>query len=213
MPLTRLELNYSNFDDYLASLGKATRKNLRRKFRDAEQSGKIDLEIVTDISPYVDEIYPLYLQVYERSSLRFEKLTKEYLSALGRQMPDKVRFFLWRQSEKVIAFAVYLVQDAGIHSEYIGFDYRVAFDLNLYYLVFRDTMEWGIANGYKWFGSTGLNYDPKFHLRQSLDPVDLYVRHTSGVINAVLHRVLPLIEPTRYDKTLRQFPNYKDLWG
>ena len=39
------------------------------------------------------------------------------------------------------------------------------------------------------------------------------LRHTSGFINAALRRVLPLIEPTRYDKTLRQFPNYKDLWG
>ena len=215
MPMTRLNIEYKSFEDYLNRvISPRTRGKLRRKLRQAARAEPaVQMSVVQDVSPIVDEIYPLYLQVYERSSLRFEKLTKEYLSALGRQMPDKVRFFLWRQSEKVIAFAVYLVQDAGIHSEYIGFDYRVAFDLNLYYLVFRDTMEWGIANGYKWFGSTGLNYDPKFHLRQSLDPVDLYVRHTSGLINAALRRVLPLIEPTRYDKTLRQFPNYKDLWG
>jgi len=28
-----------------------------------------------------------------------------------------------------------------------------------------------------------------------------------------LKLVLPLIEPTRYDKTLRKFPNYNELWG
>ena len=96
MPLTRLELNFSSFDEYFATLGKATRKNLRRKFRDAEVAGKIDLQIITDITPHVDEIYPLYLQVHERSSLKFETLTKEYFYRLSRDMSDRSRFFLWR---------------------------------------------------------------------------------------------------------------------
>jgi len=27
-----------------------------------------------------------------------------------------------------------------------------------------------------------------------------------------LKLILPLIEPTRYDKTLKKFPNYNELW-
>jgi xylose isomerase len=72
---------------------------------------------------------------------------------------------------------------------------------------------WSIANGYKWFRSSGLNYDPKLHLRHVLDPVDLYVRHISNVKNVPLKLMLPLIEPTRYDKTLRKFSNYEELWN
>ena len=77
-----------------------------------------------------------------------------------------------------------MVQGDGIWHEYVGFDYAVAFKLNLYYRVFHDIIEWAIANGYKRFYSGSLNYDPKWHLRQSLYPVDLYVRHTSDPINA-----------------------------
>jgi hypothetical protein len=40
----------------------------------------------------------------------------------------------------------------------------------------------------------------------------LYVRHTSVTANAVLKRILPLIEPTRYDPILKKFPNYAELW-
>jgi hypothetical protein len=58
-----------------------------------------------------------------------------------------------------------------------------------------------------------LNYDPKFHLRYRLDPIDLYVRHTSAFCNSILRRILPWIEPTRYDKTLRMFDNYDELWA
>jgi hypothetical protein len=46
-----------------------------------------------------------------------------------------------------------------------------------------------------------------------LDPIDLYVRHTSGPINAIMRRFLPLLEPTRYDKTLAKFSNYHELWA
>jgi K+-sensing histidine kinase KdpD len=46
-----------------------------------------------------------------------------------------------------------------------------------------------------------------------LDPIDLYVRHTSTICNAVFSRILPWLEPTRYEKTLKHFANYDELWA
>jgi predicted N-acyltransferase len=128
-------------------------------------------------------------------------------------MPDRVPFFVWRRDARVIAFGMCLVHGDTLFAEYLGLDYRIAFDLHLCHYVFRDLVRWGIANGYRWFESTGLNYDPKLHLRQRLKPVDLYVRHTSPLVNAVMRIALPLLEPTRHDETLKKFPNYADLWG
>jgi hypothetical protein len=105
-----------------------------------------------------------------------------------------------------------MTEGDAIYAEYIGLDYSIALNLHLYHYAFRDMITWAIANGYKWFRSSGLNYDPKLHLRHLLDPIDLYVRHTSGTMNAIFKWALPLIEPTRYDKTLQRFPNYRALW-
>jgi hypothetical protein len=99
----------------------------------------------------------------------------------------------------------------AVCSEYIGLDYAVAFDLHLYYVVLRDVIQWGFENGYKWYCSTALNYEPKYRFRQELEPLDLYVKHTSPLINFFLKRIVPLIEPTRHDKMLRRFPNYESL--
>src|SRR5215470_6838059 len=128
-------------------------------------------------------------------------------------MGDKVRFFVWRQSERIVAFAACIVHGDAIYAEYIGLDYEVALELHLYHYVFRDIVSWAIANGYKSFRSSGLNYDPKLHLRHLLDPLDLYVRHASTPINALLKHILPAIEPTRYDETLAKFCNYRELWA
>lgn len=214
MPMTRLSIDYASFDDYVKhALSGKTRRDLRKKFQAAEQEAALELSITNDVTPFVEEIYPLYLQVYERSKLHFEKLTEQYFCELGRRMGDKVQFFLWRRNGKIVAFATCMTQGDALYAEYVGLDYEVALKLHLYHYAFRDVVSWAIANGYKWFRSSGLNYDPKFHLRHLLDPLDLYVRHTSGTINAIMKRLLPLLEPTRHDKTLAKFSNYHELWA
>jgi predicted N-acyltransferase len=214
MPHTRLSIAYADFDDYMQlALNSATRRKLRRKFRATDRGPAITLSVTHDIGPIIDDVYPLYLHVYERSKLRFERLTKEYFCSLGTAMPERTRFFVWRRHGKVIAFGQCLVHGDTLFAEYLGLDYGVALDLHLYHYVFRDLVRWGIANGYRWFQNTGLNYDPKLHLRQRLKPVDLYVRHTSAIINMVMRVALPLLEPTRHDATLRKFPDYAELWG
>ena len=212
-PMAALDLPYVDFEDYLRrGLSTKMRSELRRKFRAADKAAPIEMSVTRDIAPIIDEVYPLYLQVYEKSPLHFEKLTKTFLCELGRRMPDKVRFFVWRQSGKPIAFSVSMVHGDTICNEYLGLDYSVALKLHLYYYAFRDIASWAIANGYKRWVSTGLSYEPKLQLRFRLVPLDLYVRHTSAVFNVLLGWLLPLIEPTRHDKTLRKFANYSEMW-
>jgi hypothetical protein len=213
MPMTKLGIDYKDFEDYLRqSLSPRTRAKVRRKLRSAGRAHPaIIMSRIDDVTAVVDEIYPLYLNVFERSALQFEKLTKEFLCEIGMRLPDETRFFIWRQDARIIAFALCMVQGDDIYHEYVGFDYSVAFKLNLYYRVFHDIVEWAIAHGYRQFHSGSLNYDPKWHLRHSLDPLDLYVRHTSPAINAVLKWLLPLMEPTHADRTLQNFHNYREL--
>jgi hypothetical protein len=214
LPMTRLNIDYPSFDAYMAgALNGATRRKLRKKFAAADAAPPIEMSVVCDVAPVIDDLYPLYLQVYDRSQLHFEKLTKPFFCGLGRVMPDKVRFFLWRQNGRIVAFTLCMIEGDAIYAEYIGLDYSVALDLHLYHYAVRDMISWAIAQGYRCLHSSGLNYDPKLHLRHVLEPTDLYVRHTSLVINAVLKWILPWIEPTRYDPTLKKFPNYHELWG
>ena len=213
MPMTELPLAYRDFDHYLTSLGSSTRKDLRRKFRRIAAADPINVEVVADLTPFVDEVYPLYLQVHERSPMKFERLTKEYLSSLGRRMPERVRFFIWRQNGKAIAFSVALLHDGTIYDDYLGLDYRVALDLHLYFHTFRDILSWALAQGLTRYRSSPLNYQPKLHLGCALFPLDLYVRHTNPILNKIFRPLLKLLEPTRHDPVLRRFRNAHELHG
>ena len=207
MPMTRLALCYEGWDEYFRTLSKATRKDLRRKFRKAERTPKINMEVVNDVTPRVDEIYPLYLQVHERSPLKFETLTKDYFRAISTRMPDRARFFIWRQSGKIVAFSFCLVCEEAIYDECIGLDYSVALDLHLYFYTLRDIISWSLQQRLKYYYSNPLNYEPKLHLDCELVPLDLYVRHTAALLNPIFRRTIKYLGPTRHDPILPRFPN------
>ena len=211
MPMTRLSLRYENWDEYFRTLSKATRKDLRRKFRKTGRAAKIEMEVVSEIAPFIDEIYPLYRAVHERSPLKFETLSKEYFRAIAQRMPERGHFFIWRQSGKIVAFSFGLVCGDAFYDECIGLDYSVALDLHLYFYTLRDIISWALQQGLKYYYSNPLNYEPKLHLDCELVPLDLYVRHTSALLNPAFRCVIKYLGPTRHDPVLRRFPNADQL--
>ena len=212
-PAVSLALRHRDFDDYMArALTHQTRKDLRRKFRDAERLGGFSMERVDDLGPIVDEVYPLYRQVRDRSAFKFEELTKEYLAGLAGALDGRGRFFVWRDScGKAVAVSICVLDGKTLRDCYVGLDYDVALEAHLYFVTFRDVYSWATENGLEEYYSGQLNYAPKLHLRFKLEPLDLYVLHTSPVVNAFFRLLAPVLEPTRYDPILRAFPGYADL--
>jgi hypothetical protein len=213
MPGSRLDLNFKSFDDYLQTrLSHKTRKNLRSKFRKAAAGAPITMEVVSDIEPHIDELYPLYRQVLERSQYKFEELTKSYFVHISKRMSERALFFIWRQNGRAVAFSSCAGHEGVLRDHYIGLDYKVALDHHLYFVTFRDIVTWAIANKYHTYYSAPLNYEPKYHLRHDLVPLDLYVRTSWDWLNPLFRFIVPYLEPTRYDPMIRKFANAHELW-
>jgi hypothetical protein len=213
MPGSRLDLNFTSFDDYLQKkLSHKTRKNLRSKFRKAGAGAALTMEVVADVAPHIDELFPLYQQVLERSQYKFEELTKPYFVQISRRMGERALFFIWRQNGKAVAFSSCAGHDGVLRDHYIGLDYKVALDSHLYFVTFRDIVTWAIENKYHTYYSAPLNYEPKYHLRHDLVPLDLYVRTSWNWINPLFRAIVPYLEPTRYDPMIRKFANAHELW-
>lgn len=213
MPGARLELDFASFEEYLRTkIGKVFRKNLRRKFKQSARRAALTMEVFSDVTPHVEEVHALYLQTHRRSEFQFEHLTKEYLCLLGRRMPDSTRYFLWRHGGRIVAFSLCMVHGDTIFDMNVGMDYAVAFDLHLYFVTFRDIIQWAVEHGLKHYNTGPLNYDPKLHLQLDLDPLDLYARHTSRFINPFFKIALNYLQPARHDPVIRRFRNAHELY-
>lgn len=206
-PPLMLDLGFGSFDKYAGQVSRTTRKNLRRKLRRTEAAvPPVTLEVLTDCGNVIDEIYPLYLEVTRRASVEFEVLSREYFLEAGERMPGRHRYFIWRREGKAIAFSFCTLWKNAIYDNDLGLDYEVAYDLSLYHRTFHDIIVWALENGLKEYHCAPFNYGPKSHLRLELVDVDLYVRHTSPLINAVLKRVAPYFAPAKSDPVLRNYP-------
>ena len=214
LPAVSMELDFASYEDYFQTrLGKATRKSLRRKFREVDSLREpITLEVKTSLTE--DEAVTLHA-LYERVALggdvHFEVFSKEYFLKLGERMPDQTRYFIWRQADKVVAFSFCMVHGDTLYDNDLGLDEAAATSLHLYHVTFRDLVRWALAHGLKRYCSSPFNYDPKLHLHMELAPLDLYARHLSPGINALLRWFAPLAAPTRQEPLLRRFPNADEL--
>jgi len=82
MPMTMLDIGYDSLDAYMMkALRSSTRKKLRRNLDATAGVSDIRMSVTDDAASFVDEIYPLYLQVFERSKMHFEKLTKDFFAS------------------------------------------------------------------------------------------------------------------------------------
>ena len=111
--MTCLNIDYPDFEAYMSrALNSATRRKLRKKFKAAAAATPpIDMTILDDVTSIVTTIsIRCNLEVYDRSKFHFEKLTPSSFCGLGRLMPDKVRFFLWSQNERIVAFTLCMIE-------------------------------------------------------------------------------------------------------
>ena len=79
----RPRAEHADFDAYMQNaLPRSARWQLRKKFK-ATYGENLALTVIDDARDAIEEIYPLYLQVFDRSKFRFEKLTADYFRRLG----------------------------------------------------------------------------------------------------------------------------------
>lgn len=208
MPGCALPLDFASFEEFMsARLG----RKLRYKYIKLKKRPPIPMEVLTDVTPIAGELHALYQQTHARSTMRFEQLTPEFFARVGREMPDRARFFVWRVDGKIAAFALCIVHDGALWHLNIGFDYAVSLDLQLYYVTMRDIFRWALAQGLTRYETGQLNYDPKLHFRMQLAPLDLYTRHTSPLLNPFFKIALGFLQPVRHDPIIQRFPNATEL--
>ena len=181
-----MDINFASFDEYLKTLSSVSRSGLKRKLKKIESQVKIDLEITNKPDEgTLSEIYALYLQTYEKQEIGLEKLSIDFFRNISKNMPDETEFFLWKINNKLVAFAFCLVSGDYFIDYYLGFDYSIAYKYNLYFVRFRDLINWCIENKIKKYEMGQTGYESKRRLGFRLIPLCIYVKHRSKLFNPV----------------------------
>lgn len=201
MPLATNNINFTNLDDYIATLSASTRKDLRRKLK------KLDLLQIEEhdgLPPHLEQIYQLYLNCYEKSELKFEKLTLEFFESLAGLMPKQCRFVLYYFEQKLIGFNCLLHGNGVLMDKYIGMDYVHSTALNLYALSWIYKIKMCIRDGFHTLQSGQTAYAQKLSFGANLEPTHILFKHRNKLINPALKLAAQALAYGNFDPALKQ---------
>jgi predicted N-acyltransferase len=184
MPRTLLPLSYPDLDGYLASLGRATRKGLRRKLNTPS-----DLRIEArqhQVEDVIERMLELYAETAARSGEEIEPLTAEYFRAVLSKLGERATCYLFWSGQTLIGFNLLLGNGTRQIDKVFASDGRAAREHNLYHRTWLAHVERCITAGIPTFEASQAAYAEKLRLGCRLLGNDHYVHHRNALLSRLL---------------------------
>lgn len=173
---------HASIDDYLASLSRATRKDLRRKLRAAEQ---VEILRPPDPSPWMDRIHSLYYRSLHTAEHVFGEHRPAFFSEVAREVPG-ARYVLYVVNGELAAFNLVVRQGDRLIDKYLCMDPDLGREYSLYFVSWIANLSDCIAQGIKVYHAGPGADIVKAHLRAESIPSEILFRHR----NRIVHRLL-----------------------
>jgi len=166
---------------YLASLKGSRRHNLLKKVRRSGSHVAVRTEVVQQ--PVLDEIFPLFMQTYERSSAHFERLPREFFAQIA-QVPC-ARFVVLREekSGEIIAFMLVFELGGKLINKFVGMDYRRPKEWQLHFRLWDAVLDYALSRGLHAIQSGQTGYAAKIETGHRLVPLANFCRHRNPVVH------------------------------
>ena len=196
LPTGVLKIPSGGLEGYLATLSRATRKDLKRKLR-ARDGLRVERRHAID--DVVAEVGALYEETVANSELQFEHLPPDYFAAVLRRLAPAASIVLYWAEDRLVAFNLMIETPTRLVDKYIGMHYPAVRRYNLYYLSWLENVVYCAERGIGTYQSGQAFYGPKVRLGCRLSPNWLMFRHRRPALNAVLRLVARVVRLDRFD--------------
>lgn len=186
-----LVIDFATIEDYLAGLSSATRKDMRRKLRDARD---VRIEVRDEIGGLEERVMALYAATRARGELQFETLTSGYFTGVLSRMRQRAACVLYFVGDELLAANLILFGDGVLLDKFFCMS-AAGRSHNLYFLSWFTNLQLCLDRGLTRYRSGQAAYANKLRLGSRLTPTTLYFRHRNGLVNQILRGLSPLLAP------------------
>jgi predicted N-acyltransferase len=149
--LAYIHVDFKSIDEFINRFSKSRKKTFKRKLR--SKSDLIIDQIKTGDEFFNDEniqyFYNLYLNVYNGSSIHFDKLTLNFFKSILQSSESGGIVFVFKHDDKIIGYTICFSGDDYFNYKYIGQVYPDSRNFNLYYVSWFCHLEYCIKNNIK----------------------------------------------------------------
>jgi predicted N-acyltransferase len=187
-----LIIDFTTIDEYLARLSSGTRKDMRRKLRDARE---VRVEVRGDIAGLEDQVMTLYAATRARGDLQFETLTVGYFTGVLSRMGDQAACVLYFVGDDLMAANLVLIGEGVLLDKFFCMG-AAGRRHNLYFLSWFTNLQLCLDRGLTRYQSGQAAYANKLRLGSRLTPTTMHFRHRNGAVNRILKSLAPLLAPS-----------------
>jgi hypothetical protein len=198
LPSATLTVPFASIDDYLGSLGKSTRKDLRRTLRRPAPH----IEWRRDVSDVLPELMQLYESTLARSDLQFERLSPDYFTQILAQLGERAACVLYSIDNRVVAFNLILLDEQRLIDKIFAHDLEHTREHNLYARSWLANVDYCIRNRIPVYECGQAGYANKIRFGCQFQNNLLFFRHRNRLLNNLLKLVKLIIRPDRSDPAL-----------
>lgn len=169
-PIARMNIQWNNFEEYLASLKAKKRHNILHKRRKL-QAPEIKVEIIEDYAPYSDRLAELWTNVAKRQNgYQHERLTPEYFRSMSENLKGRSHVVAIKHEGTIAAFGLNLIGDREYFGVAEGMDYDMRDAYDLYSNNIFEALRVACMLGKESFNIGITTYDFKTFIGAELEP-------------------------------------------
>jgi len=199
LPSITLNRPFPSWGNYLQSL----RASYRRRIKSIEKKTESIQFNQSYCNEFNEEMYDLYLQVYNRSNAKLECLNFNFFNHL----PKNFTVISAWISNRLAGWAITLFDDQTFYFFFGGVDYTVNSLFDIYFRLLIEVVRSGIETGANSIDLGQTAEIPKLRLGGESIPLYMFATHSNPLYRSVLHSTIGMLQ---YRRSVPQHRVFKE---
>ena len=192
-----VNINWKTFDEYLNTMSKKYRNRAKGIVKKGAELQRKNFS-ANDIKEHSEQIQLLYNNVHLKASFRMASLSSNYFVEMKNILGDKFNFIVYYYNGKLIGFSTSFIFTDSMEAHFIGLDYEVNKQVELYQNILYDYVDEAINRNFKQLILGRTASEIKSTVGAEAYQLTCYIRHRNSLSNHLIKPFIDSIKPTEW---------------
>ena len=196
-PNMMVAVQWKTFEDYLDAMSKKYRNRAKHVVKKGLPIERVNFT-TEDIKANSKQILHLYNNVHLKAKFRMASLTPSYFAEMKNALGEKFTFVAYYLDQKLIGFRTTFILTNEIEAHFIGLDYSINKELDLYQNILYDYVKEAIASTAEKLLLGRTASEIKSTVGAEALELTCYIRHRNSLSNRIIKPFVDYLKPTQW---------------
>lgn len=192
-----VSVNWNTFDEYLNAMSKKYRNRAKSILKKGTELQRKHFS-ANDIKTHASEIQKLYDNVHMKATFRMASLTSDYFVEMKKALKDHFNFIAYYHNEVLVGFRTSFILNDSVEAHFIGLNYEVNKELELYQNVLYDYIKETIEHQLPKLTLGRTASEIKSTVGAEAYQLICYIRHRNPLSNQLIKPFIDSIKTTEW---------------